>query len=245
MALIHLPAQSISTVDAFVDERVTEIYAVRPDTDSPDPRTFISDTHAAVYVYNSPRHARDAVPENHIAETFAHFYERFDDDETALRATRRWLAIVYPEINEIVDLQIATIRGYCQSDWLDVFAVVSHGYGTADSHIQEYRMWAFGYVWIVSGTEGVVVPGIYADSPEQALTEFLLDNPPAYERLIFESPLVNAVADALRDRGDEVAARWLHEDEDRLWGDAKDTSLGVLLDAISDAAATEQKGPTA
>lgn len=244
MALIHLPAQSINTTDMFIDERVTELYAVRPDVDSEDPRTFIEDAHAAVYVYNGPRGRRDEVPENNIAETFAHYYERFGDDQTALRATRRWLKMLYPEIDEIVDLEIATVRGYSQGDWLDVFAVVSHGYGTPADHIEQYRQWAFGDVWVVSATEGVVVGGIYADSPADALNVFLADNPPAYERLIFESPLVNAVADALCDRGDETAARWLHDDEDRLWSDTGDISLGILLDAISNQAAATKKDPT-
>ena len=233
----HSPASTISTPDTFTDERIDVVYEVSQDLDAEDPRTWIDDAHAAVYTYHGPRGHRDEVPDNRVAEAFAHFYDRFDD-ETALRATKRWLAVFHPDVAAIVDVQIATIRGYSQGDWLDVFAVVSDGYGTADSHIDQFRQWAFGDVWVVNAIPGESLAGIYADDAEEALQQFLEDNPPPLDTLVFDEPegIVTALFKALVDRGSEQAARSLHAHQD----DAFETlSLGKLLDVIEEISAKE------
>lgn len=233
----HNPAGSIYTPDTFEDPRIDVVYEVTQDTDAEDPRTWISDKHAAVYTYCGPHGDRDEVPDNQIAKAFAHFYRDFDG-ATALAATKRWLKIFHPEIDEIVDLEIATVRGYSQGDWLEVFAVVTDGYGTAESHIDQFRQWAFGNVWTVSACPGESLSGIYADDAEEALQRFLEDNPPPLDALVFDEPegIIAALFKALVDRGSEQAARSLHAHQDDAF---EALSLGQLLDVIEEIAAAE------
>jgi len=233
----HTPAHSHCVPDTFEIDGVEVIYEVRQDLDAEDPRTWIEDAHAAVYTYSGPHGHRDEIPDNPVAEAFAHFYKIFDDQK-ALAATKRWLALFHPEIEKAVDLEIATVRGYSQSDWRDVFAVVSEGYGTAADHIDEFRMWAFGDVWTVEAIPGDSLSGIYADDAEEAFEQFLADNPPPLDALVFDEPesIVAALFKALVDRGSEQAARSLHAHRDQAF---ETLSLGKLLDVIEEISAKE------
>lgn len=236
------PASTVSTPDTFTSDRVDEIYQVVQDTDAEDPREWVSDTHAALYVYSGPRGYREEVPGNPIAEAFAHFYRTYDA-EKSLAMTRRWLNLFHPELVGFLDFGTATVRGYSQSDWAEVFVVASDGYGTAAEHVDEYRMWAFGDVWAVSAIGGESTSGIYAESPAEALEQYLEQHPPAYDRLIFDNPVAKALADALVDRGDVAAAVWLHGNEEVLFGQDPALSVGMLLDRLQRAAALRADSP--
>lgn len=174
MTLIHTPAHSISIPDRIEDDVTGTGFDVWNDTDADDPRTRIPDEHAALYVYNGPRGNKDSeVPENVVAQAFARFNETLPSDAHAFAATVRWLNVFHPDLK--VDAEMRTIRGYSQGDWADVFAVVAEGYGTAESHIDEYRMWCFGDVWVVDPDDDDSLSGIYADSAEDAV-KFYLEN---------------------------------------------------------------------
>lgn len=168
--LTHTPAHTTEHPDRFVDDETGLGYEVFQDTDAEDPRGWISDEHAAIWAYREPqmRHSVAADrPDNRIIDAFAEFYERTDDDDLALELTKRWARVFHPE--DTYDIEARTINGYSQSDWLDVIAVVEDGYGTAASHIDEFRMWAFGDVWTVVSDSGDALSGIYANSAEEAV----------------------------------------------------------------------------
>lgn len=178
MTLVHSPAHSVSIPDRFEDDETGIGFDVFQDTGADDPRTWTPDEHAAIYVYNGPRGDKDAeVPENIVVQAFARFHEVLPSDDHAFAATVRWLNIYHPEHK--VDIAMQTIRGYSQSDWQDVFVAVEEGYGTAQSHINEYRMWAYGDVWVVVPDEGDALSGIYADDAENAVKTYIAEAVPA------------------------------------------------------------------
>lgn len=170
--LRHTPAHVTSYPDRFEDDVTGQAYSVAQDTDAEDPRDRTEDEHAALWAYREPALSHSSAaqrPKNWIIDVFAAFYAHVGADK-ALRLTERWLRVFHPD--QRYDLAVRTIRGYTQSDWLDVIAVVTEGYGTAESHIDEFRMWAFGDVWTVIPDTGAGISDIYADSPEEALAYF-------------------------------------------------------------------------
>ena len=239
VAFFHTPAYTITIPDTHVDPTIDRQYKVVQDLDAEDPREWIEDSHVALYVYNGPRGHKDPIPDNRIAEVFDHFYKIYDD-EKALAATKRWLTVFYPEIAAIVEVEISNIQGYSQGDWLDVLAVVTQGYGSAASHINEFRQWVFGDVWTVSdGTD--TLSGIYADDQEQAVEFFLLENPVPFEAMIFDNPFVEAFAHTLYYGGNPTAARWLHAHPQFLSTTAGTHTVPQTLDAIVAAAEADRK----
>lgn len=175
MTFTHTPAHTTEHPDHYTNDVTGASYEVVPDTDAQDPRTFIEDEHAAVYTYHGPRGNQDATPNNIAAKAFAFFLDNGSFDNRALEMTRRYLAAFHPEKKIAVAIQ--TVRGYSQGDWRDVFAAISDGYGTPESHINEFRMWAFGDVWMVIPSVGDACSSIYADDAEEALKYYLADQP--------------------------------------------------------------------
>lgn len=172
-SLTHTPAHTSIHPDRFEDETTGWGYSVLQDVDAEDLRTWVDDQHAALWVYREPHLSHSVAaerPDNWIVDAFAEFYQLTGDDELALKTTKRWLWIFHPE--DTSDVETRTIRGYSQSDWLDVVAVVESGYGTAAAHIDQFRMWAFGDVWTVVPDRGAGVSGIYASDAEAALAHF-------------------------------------------------------------------------
>jgi hypothetical protein len=171
-SLLHFPAHTTVHPDRFEDETSGVGYEVFQDTDATDPRTEIDDEHVAIYAYREPRqgYGFPEAPENIAAQAFHRFLDYFDD-KVAFAVTKRYLAIFRPELK--LDLAYGTVRGYSQSDWIDVFVAAGEGYGTAASHMEIYRMWAFGDVWGVDPDEGEALGGIYADDPEDAVRVYL------------------------------------------------------------------------
>lgn len=228
MEFEHTPGHTTFVPDIYTLSRAWGHYSVINDTDSEDPRDWTTDAEAAVFIYSGPRGQRDETPDNQIAEAFAHFYDRLEDEDRALAATQRWLAIFHPEIAQQVDIAIETITGYSQGDWARVFAAVQHDYGTAAGHIDQFRMWLFGDVWAVIASDGESLHGIYADTQEEALQVYLDQNPPPLTSLRFSNALIEEIFQALVERGDEKAARALHEHEDA----AFDAFVGPFLDYL-------------
>jgi hypothetical protein len=173
IALTHIPTHTQSYPDRFENEETSLGYSVLQDTSAEDPRSWIPDEHAALWACSEPRQGNSVAaekPEGNIAiDAFSRFYDTFDA-ERSLAATRRWLKIYRPESS--LQLAMQTIRGYSQSDWLDVVCAVENGYGKPEDHISEFRMWAYGDVWIVIPDGKPGISGIYADDAVAALAHF-------------------------------------------------------------------------
>lgn len=173
MNLTHIPARTETHPDRFEDEDTGVGYAVIQDTDAEDPRNCIENEHAALWAYEQPRFGSSVagdMPTGNVAITaFAHYYE-YVNDTKALELTRRYLAVFHPE--KKITVETHNIKGYSQSDWLDLIVATTEGYGTPESHANEFRMWAYGDVWTVIPDKGEAMSGIYADGAEEALTYF-------------------------------------------------------------------------
>lgn len=173
MMLTHTPAHTSSHPDRFEDEGTGWGYSVLQDTDAEDPRAWYQPEDVALWAYREPPLSRSVAaskPTGNLAvDAFARFHEYFDAEQ-ALTATRRYLAVFHPE--EKIDVQISTITGYSQGDWLEMVAAVREGHGSCQAHLENFRRWAFGDVWVVipDGRPGIC--GIYADDAEDALAYF-------------------------------------------------------------------------
>ncbi|HEU5223129.1 MAG TPA: hypothetical protein VFU07_05535 [Candidatus Lumbricidophila sp.] len=174
MTLLHIPAHTVHFPDMFEDEATGITFSVEQDSCPEDPRDEVEAEHACVFVFNAPRGNCDReAPDNIAAQAFQRYFAEFDDAKS-FELTKRYLAAFWPD--EHFDLAMKTIRGYSQGDWMDVFAAIEPGYGTAESHIDQYRMWAFGDVWTVvpdGDTDLDALSGIYADDPEDAVKHYI------------------------------------------------------------------------
>lgn len=169
MALKHTPAHTTEHPDRFEDEMTGFGYSVLHDVDAERPRVSTGDERVAVYAYRGPRGHADPVPENVAAQAFDRFFQAYVA-ERSITLTKRYLAAFHPE--KRIGVAIETIHGYGQGDWLDVFAAASYGEGGPEEHIDRFRMWAFGDVWVVVPDGKPGVGGIYADGPEKALAYY-------------------------------------------------------------------------
>lgn len=189
-ALVHTPAHTISVPDYYYEEGTHLTYSAEQDLDAQDPRKDYAPEHAALWAYSEPPFHRSVASEpcddNPGLKAFRQVYTEFGDAELALRVMRKYLRVYYPD--RIFDTAISTIRGYGQSDWLDVVAVVDRNYGNAENFIELFRMWAFGDVWTVDGSEGPI-SGIYADGPDEAV-EYYRDFIEKRENISEDKPTV-------------------------------------------------------
>lgn len=244
MALTHKPAHMINYPDRFEDDETGWGYSVRQDIDATDPRSDVGAEHAALWAFNEPHLSRSVVankPQGNLGiDAFEQFYEVFDA-ATAFKATVRWLDVFHPE--STIQLEMKTIVGYSQGDWLDVIAAVEEGQGTAEALIEKVRMWAFGDVWTVIPDKGSGISGIYADSAEAAMEQFrkdFEDEPVGDEPSVedgWDNELPKAIAECLADREEPEAARaaaWLkeHESDDQVW-----SAINRLFDDLQELAA--------
>lgn len=101
--------------------------------------------HACVWVLRGGYSRRDNTPDNIAAMVFENYFDRFDA-ERSLLLTKRWLSAYRPDLH--VEVIVGSANGYSQGDWRDVFAADEDGYGSAESHIEEFRQWAGGDVWV-------------------------------------------------------------------------------------------------
>lgn len=170
MPLTCTPAHTTHHPDRFEDETTGLGYDVSQDGSPEDPRSWVNPEHSALWVYNEPmlNHSSGTdKPSGNVAiDLFAKFYQEYDAP-TALKITRDELALNHSELKLSID--IATLRGYSQSDWMDAVCATAEGYGTPASVMEVYRMWAYGDVWTVIPDDGDSLSGIYASSAEEAL----------------------------------------------------------------------------
>lgn len=232
MSMTHTPAHSTSHPDRFEDETTGLGYDVFQDTDAEDPRKNIPDEHACVYVYRGPNGDRDEVPENLAAQAFNRYFEYFEADKS-LALTKRWLAAYHPELK--LDVIVTSANGYSQGDWRDVFAAVAEGYGTAESHVEEFRQWANGDVWVVDPDNDDALGGIYADDAEDAVKQYLADNPAPQAEQGAEAIEVKTLAAGepgpIRPKPDFVhggISRW-HLDDGAVIADSETAKPGVYF----------------
>lgn len=173
MTFTYAPERTYTEPATYTDDDTDAVYRVWPDEGTEDPRGWIEDESVALYAYRSgyPSVAND-VPDNIAAETFNIYYRgRDNDDEEALRLTRRYLALFHGSEGWQVDT--FSLRGYMQSQWWDVFVAVREGYGTPESHAHVWEQWARGDVFVVeNAATGEAMGGIYAEDEEDAVRYF-------------------------------------------------------------------------
>lgn len=166
-------------------------YVVWQDTDSESPANWNSDD--TIMVYNtSPRSGRDKAT-CELSEVFERAYDTHDADK-ALDITRRYARVCLEWSKERAEDAIVTYsaRGYSQGEWWDVLAITWEG-EYAEGLAEEWEQWARGDVWSVmaeygtecdagtmhwdtvndQGIDSNVIGGIYADSAEDAVSEYL------------------------------------------------------------------------
>lgn len=174
MNLVHTPAHTTTTPDYFQDPVTERGYTVCHDLDAEDPRTCIENEHVALWAFNEPRLRNSTAatkPEGNVAiDAFARYWEASSEEEAALAMTRRYLAIFHPE--DEFEIETNHITGYSQGDWLDVVAASKKGYGLPEGHIEDFRRWAFGDIWIVIPDDGPGISNIAADDAEEAVAFF-------------------------------------------------------------------------
>lgn len=239
MTLKHTPAYTTDHPDSFEHEETGRTYSVIHDHDAEDPRTFIEDSKVALWAYREPVLSRSVAadrPDNWIIDAFARFYEQFTD-EASLEATRRWLRIFHPEETAITDVGTFSLRGYSQSDWLDVIVVAEKGYGSAEGHAQEFRNWAFGDIWIVvPDQDGESLAGIHAEDSEEALQHYLEQHPP---RPMEEDPPILEDAEGTEDSLEATLAAIIAEsvaDSDEL------STSEIVVENISRTSTAQELG---
>ena len=175
MTLTYTPPRTVVTPASYTDDETGKTYRVWHDEGTEDPRGWISDDDMALYLYNAAwHHGTDwEPPVNVAAKAFAQFYGRTGDDNRAEAMTARYLRLFYPD--DDYRIGVFSLHGYSQSDWWDVFvAVKGDGWGTPESHAQEWGIWARGDVFVVTNVEtGESLGGIYAESEEDAVNVFM------------------------------------------------------------------------
>lgn len=173
MTLQHTPAYMTHHPDTYTDSETGDEYEVFPDIDAENPLCWAPARHAGLYAYRTPTLSSSVLADrtegNLALDAFARYYETHDENRS-LELTRRYLAAFRPE--KSVSVEIATIRGYCQSEWLDVVAATEDGHGSPRRLIDIVRQWAFGDVWVVCDDLGESLGGIYADSQEEAIAHY-------------------------------------------------------------------------
>ena len=166
-------------------------YVVWQDTDTESPANWNSDDTIMVYS-TSPRSRRDKAT-CELSEVFERAFDMHDADK-ALDITRRYARVCLGWSKERAEGAIVTYFacGYVQGDWWDILAITYVG-EFAESLAKEWEQWARGDVYCVmaeygtecdkgdlhwdtvndQGIDSDVIGGIYADSAEGAVTQYL------------------------------------------------------------------------
>ena len=166
-------------------------YVVWQDEGAESPATW--NHNDTIMIYNtSPRGGRDKAT-CELSEVFERAYDTHDADK-ALDITRRYARVCIGWTRERAEGAIVTYsaRGYSQGDWWDILAITYED-EYAESLAKEWEQWARGDVWCVmletstvcdngethweaidiDGSDSHVIGGIYADSAEDAVDEYL------------------------------------------------------------------------
>lgn len=179
MTLTHTQQSGyIRLDDIYTDDDGVE-YTVYPDIDAEDPRTWLTHEEAALVVIDADRHTQtdniNDYDDNPVINDLLRTMEQ-NDIEPGDITPKWWDAYVdsLAEHNFPYDVVMTTCHT-SQSSWFTVIAAVKDGYGSAMGHIDTFETWARGDVWVVSPDhpDYDTFCGIYADSPEIAVEEYI------------------------------------------------------------------------
>ena len=179
MTLTHTQQSGyIRLDDVYTDDDGVE-YTVYPDIDAEDPRTWLTHEEAALVVIDADRHTQtdniNDYDDNPVINDLLRTMEQ-NDIEPGDITPKWWDAYVdsLAEHNFPYDVVMTTCHT-SQSSWFTVIAAVKDGYGSAMGHIDTFETWARGDVWVVSPDhpDYDTFCGIYADSPESAVEEYI------------------------------------------------------------------------
>lgn len=179
MTLTHTQQSGyIRLDDVYTDDDGVE-YTVYQDIDAEDPRSWLTHEEAALVVIDADRHTQtdniNDYDDNPVINDLLHTMEQ-NDIEPGDITPKWWDAYVdsLAEHNFPYDVVMATCHT-SQSSWFTVIAAVKDGYGSAMGHIDTFETWARGDVWVVSPDhpDYDTFCGIYADSPESAVEEYI------------------------------------------------------------------------
>lgn len=174
--------------DVYTDDDGVE-YTVYPDIDAEDPRSWLTHEEAALVVINADRHTQtdniNDYDDNPVINDLLRAMER-DGIEPGDITPKWWDAYV----DSLAERQfpydvVMTTCDISQSSWFTVIAAVKNDYGSAMGHIDTFETWARGDVWVVSPDhpDYDTLCGIYADSPESAVEEYIDNYRPTQRQL--------------------------------------------------------------
>lgn len=179
MTLTHTQQSGyIRLDDVYTDDDGVE-YTVYPDIDAEDPRTWLTHEEAALVVIDADRHTQtdniNDYDDNPVIDDLLRTMERNDIEPGDI--TPKWWDAYVDSLAER-QLPYDVVMTTChtsQSSWFTVIAAVKDGYGSAMGHIDIFETWARGDVWVVSPDhpDYDTFCGIYADSPESAVEEYI------------------------------------------------------------------------
>lgn len=190
MTLTHTQnAGYIRLNDVYTDDDGVE-YTVYQDFDAKDPRSWLTHEKAALVVINADRHTQtdniyDYIDNPVINDLLSAMEQAEIDDPRDINP--EWLDAYIgslAERNFPYDIVMTTCHT-SQSSWFTVIAAVKNGYGSAMDHIDTFKTWVRGDVWIVSPDhpDYDTLCGIYADSPESAVEEYIENYRPTQRQL--------------------------------------------------------------
>ena len=189
MTLTHTQQSGyIRLDDVYTDDDGVE-YTVYQDIDAEDPRSWLTHEEAALVVINADRHTQtdniNDYDDNSVINDLLRTMEQ-NDIEPGDITPKWWNAYVdsLAEHNFPYDVVMTTCHT-SQSSWFTVIAAVKDGYGSAMGHIDTFETWARGDVWVVSPDhpDYETVCGIYDDSPESAVEEYINNYRPTQRQL--------------------------------------------------------------
>lgn len=190
MALTHTQQSGyIRLDDVYADSDGVE-YTVYQDIDAEDPRSRLTHEEAALVVINADRHTQtDNIydyTDNPVINDLLHAMEQDDIDDPRDITPDWWDEYIRSLTEHHVPYDVVmTTCHTSQSSWFTVIAAVKDGYGSAMGHIDTFETWARGDVWVVSPDhpDYDTLCGIYADSPEDAVEQYIEDYRPTERQL--------------------------------------------------------------
>lgn len=189
MTLTHTQQSGyIRLDDVYTDDDGVE-YTVYQDIDAEDPRSWLTHEEAALVVINADRHTQtdniNDYDDNPVINDLLRAMER-DGIEPGDISLAWWEDYLCDLAERQLPYDVVmTTRHTSQSSWFTVIAAVKNDYGSAMVHIDTFETWARGDVWVVSPDhpDYETVCGIYADSPESAVEEYIDNYRPTQHQL--------------------------------------------------------------
>lgn len=179
MTLTHTQQSGYIRLDDVCTDDDGVEYTVYPDIDAEDPRTWLTHEEAALVVIDADWHTQtdniNDYDDNPVIDDLLRTMERNDIEPGDI--TPKWWDAYVDSLTER-QLPYDVVMTTChtsQSSWFTVIAAVKDGYDSAMGHIDIFETWARGDVWVVSPDhpDYDTFCGIYADSPESAVEEYI------------------------------------------------------------------------